>query len=141
MARPETINRTQALVLGFFVLAWVALVGMASLSQAVRDGLADRVPGGGPPAIVGLGAALLGFLTLLAIGVLRRSRWLFWLILVAFGTGALRVPVAALQLAGRLAPDGPDWYVVVQGVSGVVQVVIALLMFAGYRRAGPWGAF
>jgi hypothetical protein len=31
---------------------------------------------------------------LLAVGVLRRWRWTFWLILVAFLAGAVRVPVA-----------------------------------------------
>jgi hypothetical protein len=29
----------------------------------------------------------------------------------------------------------------VQGVVAVVQFGIALLMFAGYRRSGVWGAF
>ena len=46
-----------------------------------------------------------------------------------------------LQLSGQMAPDGPDWYVVLQGVIGVIQVVIAVAMFAGYRRSGPWGGF
>jgi hypothetical protein len=53
----------------------------------------------------------------------------------------LRVPAAALQLAGYLAPDGPTWYVALQGVIGVVQFAIAVAMLAGYRRRGIWGAF
>jgi hypothetical protein len=40
-----------------------------------------------------------------------------------------------------MAPEGPNWYIVVQGVIGVIQVGLAVAMFAGYRRAGPWGAF
>jgi hypothetical protein len=135
------INRTQALVLGFFVLAWTALVGMMAVSPAVRDVLVSRMPGSGAPVVVSFLVALLGFLTLLAVGVLRRWRWAFWMILVAFGAGLARVPVAVLQLSGRMAPEGPDWYVVVQGVIGVIQVGIAVAMFAGYRRSGPWGAF
>jgi MYXO-CTERM domain-containing protein len=137
----SAINRTQGLVLAFFVVAWTALVAMAALSADVRDVLVDRMPGSGAPIVVGFLAWLLGFLGLLAIAVLRRRRWAFWLILVAFGAGFLRVPVAVLQLSGRMAPEGPDWYVVVQGVVGVVQVAIALAMYAGYRRSGPWGAF
>jgi len=53
----------------------------------------------------------------------------------------LRVPVAGLQLTGVLAADGPTWYVVFQGLLGVLQFAIGLAMVAGYRRAGIWGAF
>jgi hypothetical protein len=78
---------------------------------------------------------------LLCIGVVRRWRWTFWLVLVAFLAGVLRVPVAILQLTGVLAADGPRWYVVFQGLLGVLQVAIGLAMAAGYRRAGTWGEF
>jgi len=40
-----------------------------------------------------------------------------------------------------MAPEGPDWYIVVQGVIGVIQMGLAVAMLAGYRRSGPWGAF
>ena len=53
---------------------------------------------------------LTGFIGLLAFGVLRRWRWTFWLVLVAFLAGILRVPVAILQLTGVLATDVPAWY-------------------------------
>jgi hypothetical protein len=86
-------------------------------------------------------AALAVFIGLLAIGVLRRWRWTFWLILIAFLAGLLRVPVAGLQLAGVLAAEVPTWYVVYQGLLGVLQFAIGLAMVAGYRRAGVWGAF
>jgi hypothetical protein len=86
-------------------------------------------------------AALTVFIALLSIGVLRRWRWTFWLVLVAFLAGVLRVPLAILQLTGVLVADGPAWYVVFQGLLGVVQVMIGLAMVAGYRRAGVWGAF
>jgi hypothetical protein len=85
--------------------------------------------------------ALLGFITLLGIGVLRRWRWTFWLILIAFLAGVLRVPVAILQLSGILAADAPRWYVTFQGLLGVLQFAIGLAMLTGYRRAGVWGAF
>jgi hypothetical protein len=58
--------------------------------------------------------------------------------MVAFALGLVRVPVAVLQLLGR--PSDPAWYVVVQGVSGLIQFVVALVMLADYRRAGTWGA-
>jgi hypothetical protein len=106
VARSRAINRTQGLVLGFFVLAWTVLVVMVAVSPAVRDVVIGRMPGSGAPVVVGFLVALLGFLTVMAIGVLRRWRWAFWLILVAFGAGLLRVPVAVLQLSGRMAPEG-----------------------------------
>ena len=114
---------------------------MVALSPSVRDVIVGRMPGDGPAVVVGFLFALLGFLTLLTMGVLRRWRWVFWLILLAFAAGFARVPVAVLQLSGRMTPEGPNWYIVVQGVIGMIQVVIAGAMFAGYRRSGPWGAF
>jgi hypothetical protein len=84
--------------------------------------------------------ALTAFIVLLSIGVLRRWRWMFWLILIAFLFGVLRIPVAVLQLSGQMTPDGPLWYVILQGVIGLVQVLIALAMILGYRRWGAWGS-
>ena len=135
------INRTQGLVLGFFLVVWVVLAVILAFSVEVREVINGRLPGAGAPVVVGFLVALLAFLVLLAIAVVRRWRWAFWLILLAFAAGIIRVPVAALQLSGRMAPEGPDWYVVLQGVIGAVQVVIAVAMFAGYRRNGPWGTF
>jgi hypothetical protein len=63
----------------------------------------------------------------------------FWLGLVAFLAGVLRVPVAILQLTGILAADAPRWYVSFQGLLGILQLAIGLAMVAGYRRAGVWG--
>ena len=84
--------------------------------------------------------ALAAFIALLAVGVLRRWHWTFWLILVAFLAGVLRVPVAILQLTGILRTSVPSWYVVFQGLIGLVQLAIGLAMLAGYRRSGLWGA-
>jgi hypothetical protein len=49
--------------------------------------------------------------------------------------GVLRVPVAVLQLTGALAAPDPTWYVGFQGLLGVVQFTIGLVMVAGHRRA------
>ena len=54
--------------------------------------------------------------------------------------GVLRIPVAVLQISGQMRPDGPLWYVILQGVIGLVQVLIALAMILGYRRSGVWGS-
>jgi hypothetical protein len=141
VARSRAINRTQGLVLGFFVVVWTTLVVLLVVSTDIRDVTVRRMPGTGAPAILGFVVALFAFLAVLGVGVVRRWRWAFWLILVAFAAGVLRVPVAVLELSGRMAPEGPDWYVVVQGIIGVIQVAIAVAMFVGYRRSGPWGSF
>ena len=132
------VNRTQALVLGFFALAATSLLVILVAASEVYD-QALRLPTGSRAAEIAVLAALLSFIALLGIGVVRRWRWTFWLILVAFLAGVLRVPVAILQLTGALAAPGPSWYVVFQGLLGVVQFAIGLVMVAGYRRAGIWG--
>jgi hypothetical protein len=35
-----------------------------------------------------------------------------------------------------MTPDGPPWYVILQAVIGVLQVLIGLTMVRGYRRSG-----
>ena len=100
-----------------------------------------RAPGSLPVAETAFAVAISGLICVVLAGVVRRWRWLFWLLLVAFAAGLAQVPIAVLQLSGRMAPEGPNWYIVVQGVIGVIQVGLAVAMFAGYRRAGPWGAF
>jgi hypothetical protein len=129
------------MVLGFFMVAWVTLAVLLVVAQSVRDSTLGRLPGQDAPVVLAFLVGLLCFLTVLGVGVVRRWRWLFWLLMLAFAAGVARVPLTVLQLSGRMSPEGPDWYVVLQGVSGVVQAGLAVAMFAGYRRAGPWGAW
>ena len=134
------VNRTQGLVLGFFLVVSASLVVILAAAPAVYD-QALRLPPSWPWwTQIAFLVALLAFIGLLAIGVLRRWHWIFWLILVAFLSGSLRVPAAILQLTGVLHADTPAWYVGFQGLIGVVQFAIGLVMLAGYRRSGVWGA-
>ncbi len=116
----------------------VAILALAPdvFDRALKLPFADRRP----LELVFL-AALSSFLAGLAIGVVRRWRWIFWLILVAFLAGVLRLPASALELAGVLPLQGPAWYVALQGAIGMVQFAIGLAMMRGYRRGGPWGSF
>lgn len=133
-----TINRTQALVLGFFLVVWATLVVLfAVVPGDYYRAMNLSSAGAGLLFLVGISA----FIALLGVGVLRRWRWMFWLIAIAFLFGVLRVPATFLMLEGVLPADGPTWYVLYQGVLGVVQFAIAVLMLVGYRRAGTWGAF
>jgi len=72
---------------------------------------------------------------------MRRSVSGIRLILVAFLAGVLRAPVSLLEVSGVLPATGPAWYELLQGGVGLIQFLIGLAMFAGYRRGGPWGAF
>jgi hypothetical protein len=132
------VSRTQALVLGFFAFVLGALVVLL-VAAPETYAQALELPAEQKLAALAFLIGLTAFLALLTVGVIRRWRWTFWLILVAFLAGVLRVPASALQLAGVLPASAPAWYVVFQGILGLVQLAIGLLMLAGYRRAGRWG--
>jgi hypothetical protein len=134
------INRVQALVLGFLLMAWISLVVILVAAPEVYEQRLRSLPGAQRVVEIVFVVALTAFIVLVSIGVLRRWRWMFWLILIAFLFGVLRIPVAVLQLSGQMRPDGPPWFVILQGVIGVVQVLIALVMILGYRRSGVWGS-
>ena len=130
-------------MLGFTILAWASLVTILLAAPEVYD-QALQLPASSDRRLFELAflAALSAFLVLLGVGVVRRWRWTFWLIVVALILcGMLRVPVSILQLSGVLPAEGPAWYVLLQAIIGLVQVAIGLAMLAGYRRSGTWGSF
>lgn len=134
------VNRTQSLVLGFFAIAWISLAAILLVEPGIYDSAMKLPPGDHRGADLAFLGAISALILLLAIGVMRRWRWIFWLILLAFLIGGLvRVPASLLELAGVLPASGPAWYVLYQAFLGLVQVAIGLVMLADYRRAGPWG--
>lgn len=135
------VNRTQAVVLGFVLAAWLSLVGILAFVPETLRSAPMLAPGDGRPAELAFLAALTALIAVLGLGVVRRWRWMFWLVLVAFLAGLLRVPASLLQLSGVLPSGGPTWYVLLQASLGLVQFAIGLAMLAGFRKAGPWGAF
>jgi hypothetical protein len=135
------INRSQALVLGFFGATWIALLLILLFAPGVYIDVLKPPLQARTLVEIGFLLALTVLIAVLVVGVLRRWRWAFWLIVVAFLAGLLRVPATILELAGVLPAGGPDWYVVLQGVIGVFQFTIALALLLGYRRSGAWGAF
>jgi hypothetical protein len=110
------VNRTQALILGFFLMVWGSLVVILVATPEVYDQALRLAPGRQRSVEIAFLTALSAFIALLSVGVVRRWRWVFWLILVAFLFGVLRVPVAVLQLTGILPTSTPSWYVVFQGL-------------------------
>jgi hypothetical protein len=128
-------------VVGFFVLVWLALVAILVLSPEVYTEALGKVSGDSLAIEAAFLIALSALVAFLVVGVFRRRRWTFWLVLIAFIFGVLRLPASALQLAGMLPRSGPTWYEALQGVIGVVQFLIAIAMFVGYRKAGLWEDF
>jgi len=135
------INRTQALVLGFSLAAWLGLVGILTTAPDVLAGTLKLPGSDSRPAELAVLVVISAFIGLLGVGVVRRWRWMFWLVLVAFLAGLLRVPASVLELMGVLPTGGPAWYVLVQAAVGLAQFAIGLAMLSGLRRAGVWGAF
>jgi hypothetical protein len=134
----RVISRTKGLVLALLAAYWVVVIVIWIAARPVFDQVA-----GLPRGQVGAESAevlvLTALLLLLSVGVVRGWRWLFWLILIAFLAGILRVPAAALELAGKIPQQGPAWYVALTAIVGMIQFVVALRMAAGYRRSGVWG--
>ena len=128
-------------MVGFLLLVWIALVAILVLSPGVYTQTLSKVGGASLAIEASFLIALSGLIAFLVIGVFRRWRWAFWLVLIAFAFGLLRLPASALELAGKLPASGPTWYEALLGVVGVVQFLVAIAMFLGYRKAGPWGEF
>src|SRR5260370_27327639 len=135
------LKRTQLLVVGFFAFAWIALVAVLVRSPEVCTQTLRKVGGDSLAIEASFLIALSALIAFLVVGIFRRWQWTFWLVLIAFFFGALRIPASALQLAGMMPASGPIWYEALQGVIGVVQFLIAIAMFVGYRKAGVWGEF
>jgi hypothetical protein len=128
-------------VVGFFAFAWIGLVAILVFSPEVYTQTLRKVGGDSLAIEASFLIALSALIAFLVVGIFRRWQWTFWLLLIAFFFGALRIPASALQLAGMMPASGPIWYEALQGVIGVVQFLIAIAMFVGYRKAGVWGEF
>lgn len=135
-----TLNRSQALVLGFLAAAWVTFLVILVVAPETYGRVLNTRPAPSAPEI-GFGVTLTVFLAVLALGVVRRWRWLFWLLLLAFLAGPLRTIASGLELAGIVSEGNPLWYVLLQGAIGIVQLAIGLALVRGYRRGGAWAAF
>lgn len=138
------MNRTKALVLALFAAYWSFVVVLLATARAFYDSQLPQAwqqSGDQRLGEIGTFLVLTALFALLSTGVLRSWRWTFWLILVVFLVGIVRLPAAVLQFAGLVPWQGPGWYVVLQGVVGLLQFGIALGMLAGYRKAGVWGAW
>jgi hypothetical protein len=137
--RKANLNGVQALVLGFLGFAWLSLVAVLAFAPDVYDQSLNLPADNARPGELVFLVVLSAFIALVAFGVLRRWRWMFWLLLVAFLSGVLRVPASILELTGGLPATGPTWYVVVQALIGLLQLAIGVVMLREFRTHGTWG--
>ena len=97
------MNRSQWLVLGFFALVATSLVLILAFDPSIYStALLGSEAGLPAPGELAFLLAVLALIAVLSVGVARRWRWTFWLIVLAFLAGVLRVPASALEIAGVL---------------------------------------
>ena len=82
--------------------------------------------------------ALLAFIAVMIVGVVRHWRWLFWPLLLAFGLSILELPATILQLTGIIPDSYPAWYSLSRLGVALLQSGIAVWMFQIYRHYGVW---
>src|SRR5262249_39369737 len=83
--------------------------------------------------------AILLLIGVLIVGVVQHWKWLFWLLLLAFGFSVLQVPATILELTGVLSLDAtPVWYRLSRMGVALVEVGIAAWMVRIYRVHGVW---
>ncbi len=137
-----TVQRLSAVLIAFFVLAALSVLAVYFADPTIytkvlmlESTTADRYP---LPATLFL-VALLIFITVMIIGVLRHWRWLFWLLLVANSFSILEVPATLLQLNGVIPDLYPVWYSLFRMGAALIQVGIAIWMIRILYQYGVWG--
>ena len=85
----------QVAVLAFLALAGISLCVVYLIDPAIKAGSVGLTPTPANPYPLLATLSVLGVLAmvvLLMVGVLRRWRWVFWLMLVAFSASILELP-------------------------------------------------
>ena len=134
-------RRLQGILIAFFLIAVLFLLVVYLTDPSIyantlllKPSPTDRYP---LPVTLFL-VVILVFIAVLIVGVLRHWRWLFWLILIAFGFSILEVPATILQLAGVVPSLFPVWYSLSRMGVAIIQVGIAVWMVQIYRQCGIW---
>lgn len=135
------LRRLERTLIAFFLLAVLFLLIVYFVAPSIytetlllHSTPTDRYP---LPATLFLVAILL-FIAVLMVGVVRHWHWLFWLLLVAFGFSILVIPATILQLTGVVPGLFPVWYSLVRMGVAIIEVVIAIWMGEIYRHYGVW---
>ena len=133
-------RRLERVLIAFFALVTLSFVVIFVVDPAVYAQVLS-LPSSAAPYPLPVTLFLVGILvliTVLIVGVRRHWRWVFWIILLAFGAAVLDIPVTLLQLAGALPQLFPDWYSWYRLGIACVQVVIAVWMLRIAYYHGAW---
>ncbi|HEY7417480.1 MAG TPA: alpha/beta hydrolase [Ktedonobacteraceae bacterium] len=128
-------------MIAFFILAALSLLvvyladpAMYTQSLSLTSSPAERYPVLVTLFLVGVFAVI----ALLILGVVRHWRWLFWLILIAFASSIIQIPVEGLQLLGVFPNPYPVWYCLFRGGVGLIELGLAFWMIQTYQHQGVW---
>ena len=139
---PSMGVRLERGIIAFFIFAalllllvYIADPAIYAQSLSLTSSPSDRYP----VAVTLFLVAILAFLTLLTLGVVRHWRWLFWLMLVAFAGSVVQIPVLLLTITGVFPSSDPLWYTLLRVAAGVYELALAVWMIRVYQREGVWG--
>lgn len=118
----------------FVVVVYVAAPSIYTTALLLSPAPTDRYL---LPATLFL-VALLVFIAVVIVGVVRHWRWLFWVLLVAFGLSILQIPATILQLMGVVPDLFPAWYSLGRMGVTLLEVALAVWMIQIYRHHGVW---
>ena len=140
-ANPGLRRRLQAAIITFFGVVALSLV----VVYALRPEIYAQVLGAKAPATerypavaTAFCAAILLFIAVLIVGVVRRWRWLFALLTLAFTISALQVPAGALELARVLPDPFPAWYTIYRSAVALAEAALGIWLLVAWRRWGVW---
>lgn len=136
------VHRLERILIAFFLLAVLFLIVVYIAAPSIYTSTLLLAPSPAdhyPLPITLFLVCILIFIAILIVGVMRHWRWLFWLLLIAFGFSILEIPATILQLTGILPNSYPLWYSLARMGVAVIEVAIAVWMVRMYRRYGAWG--
>jgi hypothetical protein len=135
------LHRLERILITFFLLAvlflivvYIAAPSVYSNTLLLAPSPTDRYPLPVTLFLVGI----LIFIAILIFGVVHHWRWLFWLLLIAFGFSILEIPATILQLTGLIPNNFPLWYSLSRMGVALIEVGIAVWMLRIYRQYGVW---
>lgn len=141
LSQKGSVRRLEMALIAFFVSAALSAWGVYVVDPSIytkalllEPSLTDRYP---LPTTLFL-VCLVIFIGILIVGVVRHWRWLFWLILIAFGCSVLQIPATIFQLTGLLPTSTPVWYSLFRMGVAIIESAIALWMVHIYRHSGVW---
>jgi hypothetical protein len=135
------LHRLERILITFFLLAVLFLIVVYIAAPSIYSN--TLLPAPSPTDLYPLPVTLflvgiLIFIAILIFGVVHHWRWLFWLLLIAFGFSILEIPATILQLTGLIPNSFPLWYSFTRIGVALIEGGIAVWMIRIYWQYGVW---